>query len=473
MAKDVDSREEETPWYKNPTVLAALAAGGLGYGLSRRPSFSTTNKHLARLQHIGATKGFHRIVDVSRMQRGNDLVEKLRAFLTPQINRSGKLDTWNRLKLWLQEGGDAIPVATGPDGKAYRVTAEGLSRKPATVDGLVFGRGQSIGAAGETGRKLVRGGVETEGSADVQRALTRLGRGGKGVEAKLLLKYAPDAIAETQVGLPRIRGGQAASRIKELQARLEARFKGKDYLLKQPVGVASGGLFPRGADDWSALYGKYRTHLTNVSSRKELRAAVAQGGNVLSNYLRRHGIYEGYVLEQALKKPSNMIAQRLIPGTRGEWRVHSLSGSADPGMMVPRYSPFSTLADPIGTKRREMQEFVQNTMKRLPAKYRRGDYGMDVMEYRTPSGKRAYKIIEMNPTELPGRDHGGGRSGFLEYEYNPGVGHHHYRLMTGRHTVPMALRNALLTGGAAGGLVYGAKRLTDDTDDRDASVNAA
>lgn len=455
-------------------TLAALAGGGLAYKLSRRPNFSPTNKSLSALQRRAAEKGFHRIVDVTPRANAGDLSwkDRLEGFLRPTADKDGRLGAMQRLKMWLLEGGEAIPVM-GKDGKVYRVTPEGLSRKALNVDGVVHGRRHLVWDGGNDASKLIRGGMDLEGPMATQRAATALGKG-KHLEALLLNKHAPGAMAETLVGLPALRGRRVEERLRGLQAALEKKFKGKDYLLKHPDGVASSGKFPMGDADWADLYSQYRTHLSDPKNRAAFQAAQKLNKNALSEYLKSNNIHEGHVLDNLLKGGrggdlSEYIAQRRVPGVVGEWRVHSQAGEVPTGMMAPRFARNigQRLSDITGTKRREMQAFVQSAVNKLPQKYRQGTYGIDVLEYVGADGKPQYKIVEMNPTSLADLKNGvpSGRSGFLESHTNPGVGHEQYELATGRKSTPIALRNAALAAAGAGAATYGGARLLRDNED--------
>ena len=106
--------------------------------------------------------------------------------------------------------------------------------------------------------------------------------------------------------------------------------------------------------------------------------------------------------------------------------------------MAPRNSDIlntiPSYLDAGDVKASDIQKFVEESLGKLPEKYRTGSYGMDIMPFKRPDGSVAYKIVEMNPAEraynnLSGYNAGGG-SGFLDSRIVPYVGHAQYRAMT-------------------------------------------
>jgi hypothetical protein len=124
-----------------------------------------------------------------------------------------------------------------------------------------------------------------------------------------------------------------------------------------------------------------------------------------------------------------------------------------PELILPRHrqTALESLTSPV--KKDDLRAFVENdVLAKLPAKYRRGMYGMDVMPFRRPDGSTGFKVIEMNPHERGNLLENGGGSGLLDSEITPFATHNLYRAITGRHTEPVALAGGLATGLGAGGL---------------------
>lgn len=465
MAND-SANVQETPWYKDPAILGGLvaaAAGGGAYALSRRPNFASGNKMLSKIQRRGAEHGFHRVIDVTpaKLKRNAGILERLQHWLRPSADKKGRIDAVNRALLWLQEGGEAIPVMARK-GQIYRATADGRTLKPFKTKGVVFDRIANIGnvqGLDGTARRLVRGGVDAEGPASVLSLMTRIGRS-KSHEAKLFQRYAPKAIPDTMADLPALTGATREEQIRNLQDALKQRFKKKDFFLKQDNGLASSGHFPRRGSDWVAHHDDYLKLINDPAKKRKLDTLLRTNETQAAYFLRDNNAYEGHVLEQILKNPKRGLAQAIIRKPVDEWRVHVLSGAAPTEMMTSRFGATPDLMrDPFGTKKREMQALVEKVMAKLPKEYRRGNYGFDIMEYTKKNGKRGYKILETNSTEPATPTTQSGRSDFLNHAYFPFIGHQHYKTMTGRNTIPMSLRNAAGAGLLAGGAAYGGSRL--------------
>lgn len=474
MAKDSGERND-VPWYRNPSViggLVALAAGGGAYAFARRPTFASSNPMLADIQRRGASKGFHRIIDVTprRLKGGAGILERLQHWLRPASDKKGRLDAVNRALLWLQEGGEAIPVMARK-GKIFRATADGRTRDPLRVKGVVFDRIANIGnvqGLGGTARSLVRGGIDAEGPSSVLQKMTQIGRS-KSHEAKLFQRYAPKAIPDTMSDLPTLTGATREEQLRNLHDAIAARFGKKDFFLKQDNGLASSGHFPRRNSNWVKQHDKFLRMTSDPAKSRKLQHLLANNETEAAYLLRKHKAYEGYVLDQILKNPKGGLAQSLIKNPVDEWRVHVMSGAAPADMITSRFGAKpELLRDPFGVKKQELQAFAEKTVAKLPKSYRRGTYGFDIMEYTKKNGKRGYKILETNSTEPATAITQSGRSDFLSHDYFPYIGHRHYKTMTGRETVPMALRNAGAAGLLAGGAAYGGSRLLSGSDREDA-----
>lgn len=462
---------------EHPVAATAAASGlaGLGaYKFLRTPRFSS-NPTLRRLQQIGAEKGFHRMIDVTprESEDAKSTLEKLLQLSNITADKDGKLGLLDRLKMRFIHGDDVIPVFT-KNNRTYAVTPEGLKRN-IRVKGLVSRRHETSDSSGNTLlRNIVRGGTDVEGRRDVQRAVTRLGLSGKASEARLLSQYAPGALPDTMatLGGVRLRGGSDTQKLQKLREILDRKFGGREYLLKSNHSEQSGGFFPSRKDNWSQQHAKYIDHIKDRKNLRKIKEMQARGAyGELSHYLNDKKIQEGYVLNQALRKPSKILAQERIQNPLGEWRVQAVAGDAPENMMVPRFGDrgnptLDWVKGRVGfgdAKPAEMRKFIQETLGKLPRKYREGSYGMDVMSYRKPDGSVGYKIVEMNPTERGSRGSRGGGSAIMERI--PVLSHAYYKQMTGKDTTTAAAAKALGLAGVTGAGIAGLRAAVNRKDD--------
>ena len=455
-------------------ALGTAAALGLGtYGLLRRPSFSA-NPALRKTQQLAAEKGFHRIVPV---MKSTDLPDPEAGFLgrlhhkiQPKVDEQGRMNLLNRFKFWAQEGGEAVPIGYTDKGKAFIPNGG----KPVKTEGVVFGRPMLEPKE----RKLVRGGVDIEGSAKTQRALTDMGLKGKGMEATLLQRHSPGAAPKTVVDLSKFMAppkgretsNQRVARIREIQKAMQAKFKGtemEDHLLKPTLGFNSGGKFPMSGDDWGKHLARFDKAMADPAFKAKFQKATP---DEFANMVWDKKILEGHTLHEMLKNPQSAIAQQQIPNRLGEWRVNVTKGEAPLSMMAPRGAtdnPMESLKELAteGVSPFKIKQFVEGHVRKLPKHYREGTYGADVMPYYTPEGKLDYKFVELNPSERAGY-HGsaGGGSGFLDASNIPWAGHAHYRTATGRHTTPVAMAGGLAAAGLGG---MAARALTPEQKDEE------
>jgi hypothetical protein len=421
--------------------LPALAAAGtVGLGT------------YAAMRRGGGGPRFRRVVDVANQGPNTTLSDRL---LTPLVDpKTRNLSPWNKFKLWMREGDNSIPVALDKRERPY-VPGTGGGRLQVDRNDLLYGRPI---AWGTDGSKIIRGGRDLEGSAEVQRALHRLSSRGKGFEAHVLQRYAPDAVPQSLPSLaPYLKrtGGSADKRlaaIKELQARLQQEMGGRDFLLKPVSGFQSSGHLPSGREQWATHVRKYMEHMANPAKARALRKAEAASSTDLTNYLKKHKLYRGRVLADALRNPTTVMAQKEVPNVMNEWRVHAAGGRVSPWTISNRYTsgPHADLRNLLTAPRRDLQQMMEQTLARLPAKYRRGTYGADILQYRKPDGSMGYKIIELNPTEPATRLTPGAASGFLDSARAPWMPHFQHKAITGQHTRALSALGGLGAGGAAG-----------------------
>lgn len=478
-------------------TLAAGAATGLGaYYLMRKPTLSPdATKGFNRQQQLASQKGFHRVVDLSMSEAppkafgktlgkwwdgvtgqrkkapslgdvADNALDHLSHWWRPKFDPvTREMGALDKAKLWLQEGDEAIPVGRDKHtGEAFVIGRP----KGIKVKGLVQGRHNPPADGSQGVAHLIRGGVDLEGSKKVQKALTRMGVEGKGFEAELLQRYAPEAMPETITDISHYINGPAASgiagremRIRAIQKAMQADAKARgwsEFALKPKRGLQSNAEFPVGSMKWHKELRRYDKHMANPDNVKAYQAAVQRSDVDAVTYLKEHQLLPGHVLSETLRDPSTVIKQNWLPDAMGEWRVHVMNGHAPRSMMIPRYftnnltESLPDYADMGAVDKKELQHFIQSTMKKLPKKYRKGTYGMDVMPFRDKDGNVYFKIIELNPSERFGyMGSNGGTSGFLESGVVPWMGHAHYREVAGRHTRPAAALTGLGAGlGAAG-----------------------
>lgn len=528
-------KEKSKSWL--PALAAAGIAGAGTYAMMRRPTFSKV-PGLKRIQQQASSKGFHRAVDVTPGERpegwkpfrvgegvkkmvtgdGEDRAkvishayDNFTEWMKPKVNPKGELDTLNKFKLWATEGGEAIPYAYKKDGTQY---------VPGAPNGKVKIKGVAAGRAPFT-EGIISGGTDYEGSMETQRALTRMSTKGKGYEADIFNRYAPDAIPETRTDLTKYFKGVRPTKdsnarvqaIRAVQERMRQDMLGADapaikppkgltspqvkskttgpvkaapaapapaggkgsmgnFALKPVDGFQSDGAFALGHEDWGAHLSHYDKFVSNPKNLKALKKYEAAGGDNWPWFLEEHGLTEGYALNRAMSKPESVLAQDWLPGAQGEWRVHTMGGAAPKNMMLPRYfsaQPGRSVKELLGfggPDRDAMQQFVEGTLKKMPKKYREGQYGMDVMHFKDPTtGQSYFKVIEANPSELMGYNgSAGGGSGLLDTKNVPWMGHAHYRAATGRHTTPVSLAAGLGAAGVAG---TAARVMTPESEDDD------
>lgn len=474
-----------------PAAGAGLLAGVGAYKLLRRSSFSA-NPGLSALQQRASTKGFHRVVDLSRdpsakdrpfellnkfkqVRRGDetvggaikDVAQNLAERWQPKVDMETRSMTpLNKLKFFLQEGGEAIPISSDP--KTMETFVVGKP-KGMNVKGVVANRHIQPYYGEQSPAKFIRGGTDIEGSKATQRAATLLGTRGKGYEAALVQKHAPGAMPKSVSDLSSFfkkpTGNSARERLQAIESiqsdmlkKLQA--QGMDqFALKPAGGVQSEGFFPLSTDNWKKQLGKFEKHIANPTNVANLEKAERMGGGELAYYLHKHNLLEGHTLHNALKDPKSVMAQHWLPGAMGEWRVNAFQGAAPEYMMTPRYlsaDPAGAAKDLLGLSdinRGELREFVEKHLSSLPKDLRRGSYGLDVMPFKGKDGKPYFKILEMNPHERSGVSGSqGGGSGFLDSAVIPWAGHAHYRAATGRHSEPVSALGGLAAGTAAAGL---------------------
>lgn len=496
-----EAAEEDAPegfdWKKTLPYLGAALGGYGAYRLARTPQFSS-NPALRAIQERANRYGYKRIVDVSAPHseegtpmKGVPLPElpnvltsagrkHIPGFLKDVWKRvsqgsihvdpdTGKLSPLDRFKLWAREGESAVPVASS-EGKLWAANTP----QPGKVDlgkGVVVNRTGMLPFSEKKVRSLFSGGgVDLEGAPTTQRALTEMAAKGKGFEADLLQRYAPESIPKSYTNLTKYFKGKGLpadryARIAEIQNRMRESLKSEgvpEFALKPVGGLQSDGAFAFSKHDWSKQLKKYDAHMANPKNRKAYDAAVKVGPGEVAWYLDKHNLLPGHTLHHMLKDPRSAMAQHWLPNANQEWRVHSFQGEIPTSMMLPRY--FSK--DPVGALRaitglttddyrKELQAFSQDVLNKLPEKYRKGHYGMDVMRFVDPkTGKQSFKVMELNPAETAGMyGSEGGGSGLMSASAVPWMGHLEHKFVTGRHSQPVSLAAGM--GGAGLGTAAG------------------
>ena len=485
---DMQREEEQRPkktrsWL--PAALGAAAAGGLGFYALRQQKLMPGA--WGKIQDHAGEHGFHRVVDVpyaDQLKKLHDpedswfdrFVQHHQPVVDPATH---EMSAWNKAKFWMLEGEHAIPVAAR--GKDIRAIGHpgGIATLPDNA--YAYGRHIRPTGAGEHGvspASVVRGGIDVEGPLKTQQALTHLSQQGKGVEAKLLDKYAPGVTPKTRGGHHFIpadasAGGDPISRARAFKQNVDKQFGGH-YMMKPTLGLSSGGQFPNHTQDWGELVGKYHEHLaSNPDVANFIRNTPPSAmSNELVDYLKNNSLYEGYTLDQALKNPRNVIVQRKIPNFDYEYRVHTHLGQVLPDGNIPRFIAPHLIGEALPEYRKKKWEaitdFTQGVLDKLPEEYRKGTYGMDVAVSRDPkTGKVRHHVIEMNPSERADAHLEGGGTGALDYITVPWAAHTHNRAMTGRWTEPAAVAGGMGAAALAGTAAYGLtpRHVVDDDDD--------
>jgi hypothetical protein len=125
--------------------------------------------------------------------------------------------------------------------------------------------------------------------------------------------------------------------------------------------------------------------------------------------------------------------------------------------MLPRYKMSKLpafMAGQMEVTPQMLEDYAIKTMAKLPKKYQRGSFGLDIMPFRQKDGSIGFKIIELNPSSTSGVFQGkhvpGGGSGFTDTSIVPYAGHAQYRQYTGRHNTPVALAGGMGAASLAG-----------------------
>jgi len=404
-----------------------------------------------------AQSGYHRAVDLSHNpQTGGPtgLLGSLAEVLRPKVDTDKRsMSLLNRVKFWLQEGGEAIPYAVDPKTRETFIPG-----KPGGVDlsGVVSGRHMTphVGGGAQPPVNLIRGGQDLEGPYATQQALSDMSRRGKGFEAELMKKYSPGSMPRGEGNISRYFTNRSDRHIGEIQEQMKKDYGGQgvsDFAIKPTHGMQSRGAFPLSSQDWGEHLTKFKAHIADPKNMAALEEAARQGPHMEALHLRDRGLLEGHTLHNAFRDPSSVMAQQWLPDPVGEWRVHTVGGAAPESMMTPRYlrqDPLRASKDLVGASgidRTKMREFVEKHMATMPENLRGGSYGIDLMPFKNPAGgEHDFKILEMNPTQRAGLfESPGARSGFLDASVVPWAGHTDYRAVTGRHSEPVMALGAL------------------------------
>jgi hypothetical protein len=251
-----------------------------------------------------------------------------------------------------------------------------------------------------------------------QKGLFQLIENDKWEEAKLLMKYVPEAFPTTVNIADVLQGLRLPNATTQLPTRqklltrlsqtLRERFP-EGFFLKPVAGFNAVGTFPTEKSDFASIYEAY---LRDVKPQIEKRLRETHGDtDTVHLELKNLPNYSGRVLEDLLERPQSVIAQAKIQGAVGsivrtpqgpkallaEYRVHIVEGRVLSGATQTRWEDARGATQDALTG---VDAFAQSVIDRLPPTLRRMCFGMDVM--RTKNG--LYQVIELNP---------GGESGYL------------------------------------------------------------
>lgn len=478
-----EAPKDTTGTWQKYMPLAAGAVGALGaYKGLRTPTFS---KHPAlRKMQEKAQQGFHRVVHVGSPDT------HIPKWMVPKVNdQTGKMNLVNKAKLWALEGPEAIPVYVDPNTQQSGVVGQ-KPGVPIKTKGVVQGRHFNPVSGGESLASIIHGGSDIEGSRKTQDAVTNLMKAGKGVESEFFQKHTPESVPggmqlnkvfkrmgtnskdfETNLGSADPEG--RADILRHLKKNVDATAKERgwdDYAMKRTMGSrVNADQFPRKGDNWQKELKRFQKTTGEDAWGEAMVDSAMYGGDAEHQYVKSRGALKGQHIDDALQNPKGQMIQEWMPNSVGEYRVHGMAGTAPENLMVPRWNAEGTI--PHGMvdaaqalrkgsnilrpgEKKQLSQFVENALQKLPKSHREGFYGFDVGVFRDPKGVAKFKIIEANPAPRAGPGTEGSYSGFSSSQKIPWIGHSFYRAATGRHSQPVAALGALGAGGAAGGLAH-------------------
>jgi hypothetical protein len=259
--------------------------------------------------------------------------------------------------------------------------------------------------------------VGTRNPVIQQRQLMELISNDKWEEAKLLMKYVPDAFPKTenlaellrQLGLdPAASALPRPQLLVRISQALRERFP-QGFFLKPVAGFNSAGTFPTEKSDFASIYEAYMADVKPVIQRR--MAETGGDATVVHLELKAMPNYSGRVLEDLLDHPEKVIIQQKLRPAFGsivqtpegpkplilEYRVHVVEGKVLVGGTQTRWEDARSVSPEAFAR---VEAFAQRVVNQLPPSMRKMCFAMDVMQ--TENG--LYKVIELNA---------GGDSGYL------------------------------------------------------------
>jgi hypothetical protein len=454
IADDVVKKTDERSWLsRHAPLLAGVGLTGLGYGLSRRPSFSK-NPILRKMQKDTGGEFYHTPYD----------------YITPK--EYAKLPWYTKLKRRFMYGPEA-PAEWSEAEKAFKIDpalAEKVRKNQAAV--ARFGEQYPIEgkmpAFSEEAQKVQWGEAN---SLPTERGVPK-SMEDKLFEMQVLEKHAPgtgiktrpisDIMDENNIYLDPQQGEFFERNLQDLQGELRKQYP-QGFFLKPRFGdAASSGMFPTDKSDFVKLYrdwGKMRPEYKAHQARVERAVATGKGTNAneaAEKYRKQEG-YSGRVFDPEflndlmvqekinIQKHAPEVASRMRAtgaGPTKEFRIHSMGGEIIPGLSSPRY--FTGAVKDLVTEHPAANAagrwFQKKVLSRLPKEYQGIPMAADI----APIEGGGYRVVELNPEF---------RSGVLMK--TPFGGQHVYKHMTGRYTPEMSAIRGLGLGGLGAGAVAG------------------
>jgi hypothetical protein len=294
----------------------------------------------------------------------------------------------------------------------------------------------------------------------------------KGIEAKVLQKHAPGTSPRTldvfelaqKYNLPDLSEDtprkQLGKVLKQYQDAMKKEF-GEGYIVKQKrYGAASSGMFPTEKHDLPELYEAWDK---NLRKQYEFDSDISDDAMELAKKYRTKDEFRGKTIDDMIA--DNAIIQERLPleeytgrtaekmraagqAPSKEYRLHVIGGKVIPSMATPRYYPRDPRFIAEMWRARKAAKWAQkNVIDKLPLEHRSLSYALDAAPLQNNGG---FRVIETNP---------GAASGLLDTRKNPFAQHQLHKVITGRHTRPMAAMIGLGTGVGTAGAGYGARAM--------------
>lgn len=215
--------------------------------------------------------------------------------------------------------------------------------------------------------------IGKEGNPATEKTIKELGDklGDKYVEYKWLTDNAPKDMhpPETVLTSEFAKAGTKSTQIEKIRQKMFDRL-GK-ALLKIRISFHSEGRLPKTTDNWRKIWKGYstKTKPTITRIKKKLRGSSVE----LQNKIYNLPFIEGRILEEVLKHPTRVVAQKMIKINK-EVRLHVINGKVIKGATTLRFYPLGQYLneDEIEDVEAAMQRFVDGLPKDIRSHYSSG-----------------------------------------------------------------------------------------------------